>query len=323
MGVPACLIAWKKCYRCGLCSGLLSRSRSGLVARAVAGSTLRSGSTALRTAMTTAAGTLRAAMPVATALRATHAALTTALGTLLLELSLGGSLLGIIQLTVLVGVKLLQHLLLESGLHLRALGLKISLHSSLLGVIELTVLVGIKLLHELGTALSLLLRAHVTMTAGSTAAVTLRAAMTALRAKLAALAAALSAHFLELCLGSSLLGIIQLTVLVGIELLQHLLLESGLHLRALSLKISLGSCLLSIVQLTILVGIKLLQHHLVEVRALAGLTAAGFGRSAGHSLAAGLLGGALLRGSILSHHRQSGEQSKKEGFLHIVFSVCC
>ena len=227
--------------------------------------------------MTTAAGTLRAMMTVTTALRATLAALTAALSAHFLELCLGSSLLGIIQLAVLVGVKLL---------------------------------------HEPGTALSLLLRAHVMMTARPATAVTLRAAMTALRA-------ALSAHFLELCLGSGLLGIIQLTVLVGIELLQHLLLESGLHLRALSLKISLGSSLLSIVQLTILVGVKLLQHHLVEVRALAGLTTAGLGRSAGHSLAAGLLGGALLRGSFLSHHRQSGEQSKKEGFLHIVFSVCC
>ena len=225
-------------------------------------------------------------MTATTALRTALAAFTTALGALLLELSLSGSLLGVVELAFLVGFELLQHLLLESSLHLGALGLEVSLHSSLLGIVQLTILVGVELLHELGAALSLLLRAHVTMTAGTTETA-LRATMTTLAAlatTLAALRAALGAHLLELSLSGSLLGVVELAVLVGVELLQH---------------------------------------HLAEVRTLTTLAAAGLCRSAGHSLAAGLLGRALLRGSLLSHHRQSGEQSKKEGFLHNVSFVCC
>ena len=99
-------------------------------------------------------GTLLAA---ATGTTGTLLAALRTLGTTLLELSLGGFLLSVGNLTVLVGVELLHELSLHLGLAGLSLGLHVSLDGFLLGVGDLAVLVGVELLHELGLHLSLLL----------------------------------------------------------------------------------------------------------------------------------------------------------------------
>ena len=247
------------------------------------------------------------------ALAATTGALLAALlelGSVLLELSLGGFLLGVGELAVLVGVELLH----ELGLHLSLASLELSLH------------LGLLLLRQLG---ALALRA-LTAATGTT-----MPPLTELRAAL-----------LELSLSGFLLSVGELAVLVGVELLHELglhlslaSLELSLHLGLLLLrqlgtltlralaalrttlraalgKLSLDGFLLGVGNLTVLVGIELLHElglhlSLLLLRQLGTL----------HLHAAGLLGGAAgLLGALLSHEGHGGEQSDKQGLLHILLS---
>ena len=148
------------------------------------------------------------------------AAMLAELGSVLLEFSLGSSLLLVGELTVLVGVELLH----ELGLHLSLLGLELSLH------------LGLLLLGQLGTG-----------AVGTTGTLLTEAGT------LAAVLAELGSILLELGLGSSLLLVGELAVLVGVELLHEL----GLHLSLTSLELGLHFSLLLFSELGALTAVHL------------------------------------------------------------------
>ena len=246
------------------------------------------------------------------------AALAVAAGAALAELSLDGFLLGVRNLAVLVGVELLH----ELSLHLGLAGFVSSLDGFFLSVGNLAVLIGVELLHELSLAgfelglhLSLLLLGE--LGAGTHGAAALAVMTRALVA--AALAMVAGAVLLELSLGGFLLGVGELAVLVGVELLH----EPGFHLSLAGLA---GSLALVAGKFAVFIGIELGEHlgaaglELSLHFGLLLLSQLGTGAVGAVHLAeaAGVLRGAfgLLR-AILSHEGHgSSEQGKHEGFLH-------
>ena len=134
----------------------------------------------------------------------------------------------------------------------------------------------------------------------------------------AALAVVAGAALAELSLGGFLLGVGELTILVGVELFHEL----GLHLSLASLA---GSLALIFGELAVLISVELGEHlgaaglelglhlSLLLLRQLG----AGAVRAVHLAEAAGVLRSALgLLRAILSHEGHGGEQSNQQGFLH-------